>query len=134
MKVKGTKYTAHYENGVVVAQWVSVDMEMDSSMGESPIDSLNRSQEIVDQWYKSKNLPFESNPVPPGPPPVINVQRTSEDIRIAELVGDILKCTSLEGDNGLYSYQKLSTTCKEAGIAYNTMHNKLSKLKNNAIN
>lgn len=127
MKVKGTKYTAHYENGVVVAQWISVDMEMDSSMEESPIDSLNRSQEIVEQWYRSKNLPFESNAVPPGPPPVINVQRTSEDTRIAELVRDIYACTQLDGDNGLWSYSKLATTCKEAELAYEVMGKKLRK-------
>lgn len=127
MKIDRTKYTAHYENGVVVAQWVSVEMALDGANGESPLDALDRSQALVEQWYKSKNLPFESNSVPPGPPPIINVQRTSEDKRVAELVADIYKCTNLEGDTGLFSFQKLSTTCKEAGLAYNVMYNKLSK-------
>lgn len=127
MKVKGTKYTAHYENGIVVAQWVSVDMEMDSSMGESPIDSLNRSQEIVEQWYRSKNLPFQDNSIPPGPPPVINVQRTSEDTRIAELIGDIFKCTEIDGENGLLSYSKLASTCRDAQNAFDMMFLRLFK-------
>lgn len=125
MKIDRTKYTAHYENGVVVAQWVSVEMALDGANGESPIDALDRSKELVDQWYKSKNLPFDSNPVPSGPPPVINVQRTSEDTRIAELVRDIYACNQLDGDNGLWSYSKLATTCEEAKLAYEVMGKKL---------
>ena len=73
MKFDRTKYTAHYENGVVVAQWISIETSLDSSMGESPLDALDKSQELVQQWYASKNLPFQS--IPLGPPhelPVIN--------------------------------------------------------------
>jgi hypothetical protein len=75
MKIDRTKYTAHYENGVVVAQWISVEMALDTANGESPIEALDRSQEVVQQWYKSKNLPFNNGSMPPGPPtelPVIN--------------------------------------------------------------
>lgn len=125
MKIDRTKYTAHYENGVIVAQWVSVEMALDAANGESPLDALDRSQALVDQWYKSKNLPFENNTVPPAPPPIINVQRTSEDVRIAELVRDIYACTQLSGDNGLWSYSKLATTCEEAKLAYEVMGKKL---------
>lgn len=74
MKIDRTKYTAHYENGVVVAQWISVEMALDGANGESPLDALDRSQALVEQWYKSKNLPFTS-PSQIGPPtelPVIN--------------------------------------------------------------
>ena len=74
MKIDRTKYTAHYENGVVVAQWVSVEMALDGANGESPLDALDRSKELVEQWYKSKNLPFAS-PSQIGPStelPVIN--------------------------------------------------------------
>jgi hypothetical protein len=60
MKIDRTKYTAHYENGVVVAQWISIEMALDGANGESPLDALDRSQELVQQWYKSKNLPFSS--------------------------------------------------------------------------
>lgn len=125
MKVDRTKYTAHYENGVVVAQWLSVDMIIDEANGESPLAAFDRSQAIIEQWYKSKNIPFESNGIPPGPPPIINVQRTSEDTRIAELVRDIYACTQLDGDNGLWSYSKLATTCEEAKLAYEVMGKKL---------
>lgn len=127
MKFDRTKYTAHYENGVVVAQWISVEASIDSSMGESPLDALDKSQELVQQWYKSKNLPFDSNIMPPpyGPSPVINVERTSEDVRVAKLIKDIYACTELDGDNGLKSYGKLASTCKEAQQAFDIMSRKL---------
>src|SRR6478736_7830582 len=75
MKIDRTKYTAHYENGVLVAQWISVEMALDTANGESPIEALDRSQELVQQWYNSKNIPFNNSSMPPGPPaelPVIN--------------------------------------------------------------
>ena len=75
MKIDRTKYTAHYENGVVVAQWISVEMALDTSNGESPLDALDKSEELVQQWYNSKNIPFNNSSMPPGPPaelPVIN--------------------------------------------------------------
>ena len=127
MKFDRTKYTAHYENGVVVAQWISIETSLDSSMGESPLDALDKSQELVQQWYKSKNLPFENNSIPPGPPSIINVERTSEDVRVAELIRDIYACTELDGDNGLYTWRTLAATCPEASAAYDVMLNKLSK-------
>jgi hypothetical protein len=128
MKIDRTKYTAHYENGVVVAQWVSVEMALDTANGESPLEALDRSQELVQQWYKSKNLPFETNSAPPGPPPVITIERTSEDKRIADLIRDMYTCTELGGDNGLMSYQKVAITNKEAGAVYDLMYKKLSKI------
>ena len=126
MKFDRTKYTAHYENGVVVAQWISVEASIDSSMGESPLDALDKSQELVQQWYKSKNLPFDSNAIPPGPPPVITIERTSETERIAKLIKDIYACTELKGDNGLLSYAKVAaTTSRETQEVYDIMYRKL---------
>ncbi len=80
MKADRTKYTAHYENGIVVAQWISVEMALDGANGESPLDALDRSQELVQKWYNSKNLPFETNSIPPGPPPVIQVKPEEREI------------------------------------------------------
>jgi len=129
MKIDRTKYTAHYENGVVVAQWISVEMALDTSNGESPLDALDKSQELVQQWYKSKNLPFmEANPQPPGPPPVINVDRTPEDIRVAQLIKDIYACVVLDGEHGLYSYRTLAeTTSKETKSAFDIIEKRLKK-------
>lgn len=93
MKIDRTKYTAHYENGIVVAQWISVEMALDTANGESPLEALDRSQELVQQWYKSKNLPFETNSIPPGPPPVIQIK--PEDRRIGVMVEDSLSCNDI---------------------------------------
>jgi hypothetical protein len=127
MKIDRTKYTAHYENGVVVAQWISVEMALDTANGESPLEALDRSQELVQQWYKSKNIPFEANSVPPGPPPVITIERTSEDKMIAETIRGIYACTELKGDSGLTSYRNIAFGKPETKLAYEVMERKLSK-------
>ena len=128
MHIGSTKYTAHYENGGIVAQWISVEMIVDGANGESALDALDRSQETVQQWYRSKNLPIvECNTPPPGPPPVINVDRTPEDIRVAQLIKDIYACTELDGDNGLSSYSKVAATNRETQAAFDIMEKKLKK-------
>jgi len=74
MKVDRTKYTVHRENGIVVAQWVSIEMSVDEANGENPLAALDRSMELEQQWFKSKNIGMP-NGLPPGPPtemPVIN--------------------------------------------------------------
>jgi hypothetical protein len=126
MKVDRTKYTVHRENGIVVAQWVSIEMALDGENGDSPLAALDRSMELEQQWYQSKNLPFEQNSVPHGPPPIINVERTSDDKRIAELIRNIYACTEIEGDSGLLTYNKLASTCKEAQQAFDIMFSKLA--------
>lgn len=77
-----TKYTAHYENGMVISQWVSVEMALDGSNGESALNALDRSQELVEQWYKSKNIPFQDNSIPPGPPPAIQIKPEDREIGV----------------------------------------------------
>lgn len=130
MKVERTKYTAHYENGIVIAQWVSVEMLLD---GESPLDALDRSKELVDQWYKSNNIPVESNSMPPGPSPIISVERTSEDIRIADLIRSMYACTRLDGDDGLFSFHTLASTNVETKAVYDVVKNKLVAKESNDL-
>lgn len=125
MKVDRTKYTAHYENGMIVAQWISVEMAVDGENGECPLKALDRSKELVDQWHKANNPGIPDSSMPPGPPPVISVQRTSEDTRIAELVKSIYACRQLDGENGLYTYSKLSSAYALAQLAYDVMEKKL---------
>src|SRR5690349_4348274 len=122
MKVDRTKYTVHRENGIIVAQWVSIEMSVDEANGENPLTALDRSMELEQQWYKSKNIGLPDNSIPPGPPPIINVERTSEDRRIAELIRDIYACKGLDGDDGLLSFQKLADSNKEAKSAYDIMY------------
>lgn len=125
MKIDRTKYTAHYENGIVVAQWISVEMALDTANGESPIEALDKSQELVQQWYKSKNIPFDTNSVPAGPSPIISVERTSEDVRIANMIRDMYACTHLDGNDGLFSFYTLASAHVETKAVYDVVKNKL---------
>ena len=93
MNIDRTKYTAHYENGIVVAQWISIDMALDGANGESALDALDRSKALVEQWYKANSPVFPDTPIPPGPPSVIQVHQ--QEIRIGVLVEDIMSCKEL---------------------------------------
>ena len=115
MHIDRTKYTAHYENGRVVAEWISVDHSLDESAGEDPMAALNRSKEIVEKWYKSNHPEFPDNSIPPGPPPVIQVK--PEDRRIGIMADDIMSCQDLLT---LDSYKLLVKGKLELEAAYNT--------------
>lgn len=89
MKVDRTKYTAHYENGMVVAQWISVEMALD---GESALDALDLSKELVEKWYKSKNIE-PGIYLSPNELPVINTaeERIGIEIENATTKADLMK-------------------------------------------
>lgn len=123
MYVGRTKYTAHYENGAIVAQWVSVEMVLDSD--NIPTDALGRSMELVDKWCKSKNIAFEGISMPPGPPSTINIERTSEDVRIAELIRGMYACVKLDGDDGLFTFYTLACAHVETKAVYDLVKNNL---------
>lgn len=125
MHVERTKYTAHYENGFVVAQWISVEMAIDGSNSESAFAALDRSKEMVEKWYKKNNIPFESNAMPPGPPSTIVVERTSEDVRIADLIRSMYACTKLDGDDGLWAFRKLAHSSVMTASVYDLIEKKL---------
>lgn len=126
MKQGIVKFSKEFVTAIGTKEWVGVEMEYDMST-ECPRDVLTNAKTIVEQWHQSSNQGTLDNSIPPGPPPIINVQRTSEDTRIAELVRDIYACTQLDGDNGLWSYSKLATTCEEAKLAYEVMEKKINK-------
>lgn len=98
MKIDRTKYTAHYENGIVVSQWISVEMALDGGNGESALAALDRSKEMVEEWYKKQNVP---NPFGPplydgntfGGPRII--EKTPEDRKIGIVESDITSCEDL---------------------------------------
>lgn len=125
MHVERTKYTAHYENGFVVAQWISVEMALDLNGSDNTLSALDRSKEIVEQWYKKNNIPFESNATPPGPPSTINVERTSEDVRIANMIRAMYSCTQLDGEDGLFSYYSIASANVETKAVYDLVKNGL---------
>lgn len=136
MKQGTVKFSKEFVTPIGLKEWVGIEMEYDMS-SECPKEVLTNARTIIEQWYKESNqqVSFDIRPsgsglyesVPIGPPPVINVERTSEDIRIAELIRNIYACTELDGENGLWSYYKLASTNEEAKLAYEIMGKRLRK-------
>lgn len=127
MRIDRVKYTAHYDEfGALKDQWIGLEGQIDDT--EVPENKLDEIRAITERWYRKQNPQFNpDSSTPPGPPPVIKVERTSEDTRIAELMRDIYACTEIDGDNGLLTYNKLASTCKEAQQAFDIMFRKLAK-------
>lgn len=111
--------------------WLGVENEYDMN-AENPIDVFKRAEETIQQYAKASGLVIyfdaaghAENMPPTGPPPIINIERTSEDKRIAELIRDIYACTQLDGDSGLYTYSKLAASNNEAQAVYAIMEKRL---------
>lgn len=132
MRIDRVKYTAHYdEYGQLKDQWIGMEGAIDDT--EVPEKQLDAIKEITEQWYRKHNPHLQpQGPSPsygdsfPGPR-IFEVERTSEDKIVAELISNIYACTQLGGDNGLLSYGTLASTYTEAQSAYNVMKNKLKK-------
>lgn len=134
MKQGIVKFSKEFVTPIGLKEWVGVELTYDM-INENPIDVLDSAKKTVNEWYKFSNTENNEsfNLSSAVVAPVINVQRTSEDTRIAELVRDIYACTQLDGDNGLWSYSKLATTCKEAELAYEVMAKKLRKKESDEL-
>lgn len=142
MKQGIVKFSKEFITPTGLKEWVTLEWPVDEPFDEAKaMDTFTRVKEFVCNYQKGQDAlqdinvgwPNYSSQVPPSPPSVINVQRTSEDTRIAELVRDIYACTQLDGDNGLWSYSKLATTCKEAELAYEVMGKKLRKKESDEL-
>lgn len=125
---KGTvKYSKEFITPTGLKEWVTLDWPVDVPFDEKKaMETFVKVKEFVCN-YNPSSQGLLDNSLPPGPPSIINVERTSEDQRVAELIRDIYACTELDGDNGLYTWRTLAATCPEASAAYDVMLNKLSK-------
>ena len=95
---------------------------------ESPLDVFAKAEAEMNAYIKKDSQVITENSLPPGPSPVINVDRTPEDIRVAQLIKDIYACVVLDGEHGLYSYRTLAeTTSKETKSAFDIMEKRLKK-------
>lgn len=125
MIIDRVKLTAHFDEfGVLKDTWVGLEGQIDDT--EAPENKLDEIKAITERWYRKQNpqLYIDSS-IPPGPPPVIATERTSEDTVVAELIRSIYSCTELDGGNGLFTYFKLASRYPEAQAAYDVMKNKL---------
>lgn len=106
---------------------------------EDPLDVFAVAEAKMNDYAKSSSQVILDNSNPytsaigsnshgiPIPHPIITIERTSEDERIAELIRDIYACTEIDGNNGLLTYNKLASTCKEAQQAFDIMFRKLAQ-------
>lgn len=125
MKQGTVKFSKEFITPIGLKEWLTLEWPIDEPFDEQKaMDAFTRVKDFVCS-YQSSTPGFPDNSIPPGPPPVITVERTSEDQRIAELIRDIYACTELDGPNGLWTYNKLASTCTEAQLAYDVMGKKL---------
>lgn len=131
MKQGTVKFSKEFITPIGLKEWVTIEYPLDFNH-ENVYDVYDRVVEMVNKCHERNQI--QINPeyahlqsVPPGPPPVINVERTSEDVRIAELIKDIYACTQLTGSTGLESYRKIADTNSATIAAYEVMRNKLTK-------
>jgi len=125
MKQGTVKFSKEFITPIGLKEWVTLDWEVGVPFdSQKAMETFTSVKEFVCN-YQTSTPGFSDNSIPPGPPPVITVERTSEDTRIAELIRDIYACTEIDGGNGLHTYRKLATTCKEAKQAFDIMYRKL---------
>lgn len=58
MKIDRTKFTAHYENGVLKSMWVGLEHALDD--GDSPQAAFDQAKKISDEWHAKNNPHFNS--------------------------------------------------------------------------
>lgn len=92
MRVDRTKYTAQYENGVVRSMWVTVEIAVDSEIGDTAEGALDLSKKISDDWYK-KITGVTTAPIYQDADVLPSIQQ--EDRRVGLFVEDINSCNDL---------------------------------------
>lgn len=137
MKTGTVKVSEEFIKADGTKKWFGHEKQYDQDT-EDPLDVYAKAESEMNTYVKKSNQvmadnldPYGANlkwaqpSTPPGPPPVITIERTSEDKRIAELIRDIYACTQLDGDNGLWTYSKLASTSNEVQNIYAIMEKKL---------
>jgi hypothetical protein len=94
---------------------------------EEPSDVFAKAESEMNAYVKKSSQVILDNSIPPSPPQIITIERTSENVRIADTIRIIYACTELTGDSGLESYRKIAECNEETKSAYEIMRKKLTK-------
>lgn len=123
MKQGTVKFSKEFITPIGLKEWVGIEWPVDFD-NDNVMDAFNQAKKAVCDFQSTSlgNIELPSS----ASQPIINVERTSDDKRIAELIRDIYSCTEIEGDSGLLTYNKLASTCKEAQQAFDIMFRKLA--------
>jgi hypothetical protein len=129
MKQGTVKFSKEFITSIGLKEWITLEWPVDMPFDEEKaMETYIKVREFVCN-NQVNNPGFPDPPLSPGSPPTITIEKTSEDQRVAELIRDIYACTEIEGDNGLHTYRKLASTCKEAQQVFDMMFRKLSASK-----
>jgi hypothetical protein len=129
------KFSKEFITPIGLKEWVTLEWPVDEPFDEKKaMETFTKVKDFVCNYQSSIPVSLDNSIPPPyGPPPIITVERSSEDTRIAELIRDIYACTELDGGNGLLTFNKLASTCKEAQQAFDIMFRKLSGNSNDTF-
>jgi hypothetical protein len=115
--------------------WKKMNLILDAKDGETPHQLMDRVEDEVESWFAKRFKP--SNDLPEDVrQSIINNTRVipvekpiPEQERLAIMIGDILKCEKLEGDDGLLSYKSFVDRARKPDItkAYELRLKQLSK-------
>lgn len=132
MKQGTVKFSKEFITPIGLKEWMTLEWDVDVPFDEKKaMDTFTKVKDFVCSYQSNGYVLSGQSPnVNPYnmPPQTISIERTSEDQRIAELIRDIYACTEIEGGNGLLTYNKLASTCKEAQQAFDIMFRKLTKI------
>jgi hypothetical protein len=100
--------------------WVTVEVALDSGMGDSPHEAFDLSKRIADEWYNKNGGNFNQYPIlypAPGaePLPAIQVSKPEVSVRIGLFVEDINSCKDLIT---LHTYKLLVRSDEKLREAY----------------
>jgi hypothetical protein len=115
--------------------WKKMNLVLDAKDGETPHELMDRVENEVESWFAKRFLQTLDTGFGPGIQsdgnlPQIPVDKPiPEQERLAIMIGDILKCEQLEGDDGLLSYKSFVDREKKKDItdAYELRLKQLSK-------
>lgn len=121
MEIIKVTYERIFPLAPYVNEKVGFEATIDGSI-ESEKEALTKLKQVAEEWHKANNKELYQlngqvildNSIPPGPPPVIQVQQ--QDIRIGVLVEDIMSCKELAV---LDSYRLMVKGNDELSAAYN---------------
>lgn len=124
MKIEKINYQRAYVTGPFLQDKLGIEISIDTDRGETPEAAYSWGKEIMDNWHKQNNPHLEGITITdaPGPPREIQIEKTPEQQRIADLIKDINSCKEVKV---LESYRFIAKQTDELMAAYDNKMNEL---------
>jgi hypothetical protein len=128
MKQGTVKFSKEFITPIGLKEWVTLEWSVDEPFDEKKaMETFSKVKEFVLNYQVSSPV-FPDNSIPPGPPPVIQVQQ--QEIRIGVLIEDIMSCKELAV---LDSYRLMVKGNDELSAAYNKRRSEIVGAEVNEI-